>query len=76
LSVWRFEIHTLEIKMTTEAVIECVTEYPILYDMTRTLYKDQKKKEEKIWDKVGEELCVMPPVPTDLRQMALTCPQE
>jgi hypothetical protein len=37
----RFEIHILKIKMTTEAVIECVKEYPILYDMTRPDYKDQ-----------------------------------
>jgi hypothetical protein len=29
--------------MTSEAVIECVKEYPILYDMTRPDYKDQKR---------------------------------
>jgi hypothetical protein len=40
--------------MTTEAATECVKEYPILYDMTRPDYKDQKKK-YKIWDEIGEK---------------------
>jgi hypothetical protein len=57
--------------MTTEAVIECVKEYPILHDMTRPDCKDQKKK-DKIWDETGEKLCVMPLIPTDLH-MTRTC---
>jgi hypothetical protein len=62
--------------MTTEAVIECVKEYPILYDVTRPDYKD-KKENDKIWDEIGEKFSVMPPVPTDLlHQMAVTCSQE
>jgi hypothetical protein len=42
LRVWSFEIHILDTKMTTEAVTECVKQYPVLYDMTRPDYKYQK----------------------------------
>jgi hypothetical protein len=47
--------------MTTAAVIECVTEYPILYDMTRPDYKDQKM--DKVWDEICVKLRVMPLIP-------------
>jgi hypothetical protein len=57
--------------MTTEAVIECIKEYPIPYDMMRPDCKDQKLK-DKIWDETDENLCVMPLIPTDLH-MAHTC---
>jgi hypothetical protein len=57
--------------MTTEAVIECVKEYPVLYDMTRPDYK----KKGKIWDEIREKLGVMTIIPTHLR-IARTCLQE
>jgi hypothetical protein len=44
LRVWRFEIHILEKKITTEAVIECVKEYPTFYDMTSPDYREQRRR--------------------------------